>query len=42
MDSPLSADIREATDMADIRRGCVQIMLQSAPLREAISSSNIN
>jgi hypothetical protein len=29
--SPLSDPTRAATDMADIRRGWVQIMLQSAP-----------
>lgn len=40
--SPLSAATLAATDMADIRRGWVQIMLQSAPWRLSISSSRMN
>lgn len=40
--SPLSDATRAATDMADIRRGWVHIMLQSAPRRLSISSSSMN
>lgn len=40
--SPLSADIRAATEIADTRRGWVQIMLQSAPRKRDISSSKMN
>jgi hypothetical protein len=39
--SPFSADTLSATDMADILRGCVQIMLQNAPRPDSISDSNI-
>lgn len=38
--SPLSADTLSATAIADILRGCVQIMLQNAPRPDSISDSN--
>ena len=37
--SPLSADTLSETAIADILRGCVQIMLQNAPLPDSISDS---
>ena len=40
--SPLSAATLAATETADIRRGWVQIMLQSEPRRLFISSSSMN
>ena len=40
--SPLSAATLAATETADIRRGWVQIMLQSEPRRLFISSSRMN
>ena len=40
--SPLSVDTLSATAIADILRGCVQIMLQKAPRPDSISDSNTN
>jgi hypothetical protein len=40
-DSPLSADTLSDTAIADILRGCVQIILQNAPRPDSISDSNI-
>lgn len=39
--SPLSVDTRSATAIADILRGCVQIMLQNAPRPDSVSDSSI-
>lgn len=39
--SPLSVETLSATAMADILRGCVQMMLQNAPRPDSISDSNI-
>lgn len=39
-DSPLSSDTLSATVIADILRGCVQIILQNAPRPDSISDSN--
>lgn len=39
--SPLSADTLSATAIADILRGCVQMMLQNAPRPDSISDSSI-
>jgi hypothetical protein len=40
--SPLSVDTLSATAIADILRGCVQIMLQKAPRPDSISDSITN
>jgi hypothetical protein len=40
-DSPLSADTLSDTAIADILRGCVQMILQNAPRPDSISDSNI-
>lgn len=37
--SPLSAETLSATAIADILRGCVQMMLQNAPRPDSISDS---
>lgn len=39
--SPLSADTLSATAIADILRGCVQIMLQNAPRPDSVSDSSM-
>lgn len=40
--SPLSEAILSDTDMAEIRRGCVHIILQAAPRTDSISDSKMN
>lgn len=40
--SPLSVDTLSATAIAEILRGCVQIILQKAPRPDSISDSNTN
>lgn len=39
--SPLSVDTLSATAIADILRGCVQIMLQNAPRPDSVSDSSM-
>uniref|UniRef100_A0A2P2KTD4 ATP-dependent RNA helicase DHX36 isoform X1 n=1 Tax=Rhizophora mucronata TaxID=61149 RepID=A0A2P2KTD4_RHIMU len=40
--SPLSEATLSETDIAEIRLGCVHIMLQAAPRIDSISDSNMN
>ena len=40
--SPLSKATLSETDMAEIRLGCVHIILQAAPWTDSISDSKIN